>query len=463
MITKKTISINDLNFWPDNPRFINKGLRDNQKDILNYLIANENYKVRELAERLAEDIEAPLIENLVVYLNRDKNIVYEGNRRLAAYKALMNPLLVNDEATREKFNKLKIDMDSKFNYPRLDVEVDCLVTSDREKAFEYIVRKHNSPNDPVYERSWGDLERANFNIIISGDDPAKEDLLKVEIADRIGEFNFPGEYGDKVLGPGYVTTLFRMVAAKSVKTLKITYEDGNVVLPDTEDFNNTLGIIIMDVLEKATFKEKPLSRLNADEIIEYIEDTSSASKRKEYKKWVRDIGSTGDAPMPEKPKQTRNRRSYEYLIPSDCNIDFTNDRASEIFAELQYRLILSAHSQRSVPNAIGVLFRVFLEISLREYGSVFGINFGRNTRVKEMLEKIVKHLEARIEDKNQLDSIKKVSRATPAESILAIETFHEYVHSKDFVPTIPDLKNKWKRLQVFFEILWAEIKKQKYK
>lgn len=450
-VAKEPIAIKDLNFWHKNPRFFNLDLGDNQNKILNYLVSNENYKVKELAKRISADIDAPALENLVVYFNNDKNIVYEGNRRLAAYKSLENPIIIKELDIRNKIIDMKREIGN--NRSISDIKVDCLVTSDEEIALDYVKSKHNNPNDPVYQKSWGDLERAVFRV--NYDNGGKDLLLKIKVAERINELGLPEGYANQVLGPGFVTTLFKIIAAKTVDILGITYEDGNVELPNTDEFNITLGNIIVKILEKDEFHDKPLSRLKEVEITEYIEKISSHKDNDKLNKWLMNIKPMNE--VLDKVKKRSPRTPPGRLVPADCRIEFTNKRASQIFDELKNKLVLGDNNKNSAPNAVGVLFRVFLELSLKEYGKVFRLGFGQNTKLRDMVRVSVNDMQTRITDEDILEYVKKSVKAPPDESFLSAQTFHEYVHSTDVEITAAYLNGQWNRLERFFNILWDEI------
>lgn len=112
---------------------------------------------------LAKDIkEHGLLENqqiVVVYSERYKKyVVYEGNRRIAAIKLLMNP---------EKFNflsKVTIDKVKRIakNATLIDT-VDCYVT-DEDEAFWIMERVHSGEDKGRGTKEWGAREKENFQV-----------------------------------------------------------------------------------------------------------------------------------------------------------------------------------------------------------------------------------------------------------------------------------------------------------
>src|SRR5690606_14166215 len=146
-------------------------------------------KIAELAEEIAKESDLPQIERLVVYRVNGKNVVLEGNRRLAVYKLLDDPELTEDTGLRNKLKALKdkIKVDKSF-------KLECLVTEDKEQGLRYIERKHLRGNNEV---SWGDNERAHHNAR-RGNANQKESL-KVAITKIIKDLDFPEELKEQVL------------------------------------------------------------------------------------------------------------------------------------------------------------------------------------------------------------------------------------------------------------------------
>ena len=148
------------------------------------------------------------------------------------------------------------------------------------------------------------------------------------------------------------------------------------------------------------------------------------------------------------------------LIPYDCNMIIYERKINNIFCELKDDLLID-DSNKAVPNAVGVLFRVFLEISLDHYAKVNQNGFKKNDTINKKISWVVKHLISKGYEKSKFNNINKVGSAKKENTYLSIENFHEYVHSTTTQPSSSELKAKWDNLQEFFEILWGEIPKKK--
>ncbi|MDP2364802.1 MAG: hypothetical protein Q8M94_13675, partial [Ignavibacteria bacterium] len=100
---KKEIPITQLFFDPLNPRMADKFGKATQTEIIQELVKKHN--ILKLADEIVKNKDYPELERYIAIEDDEKLIVLEGNRRLAAYKCLIDPGLV-PETEREKFKKL---------------------------------------------------------------------------------------------------------------------------------------------------------------------------------------------------------------------------------------------------------------------------------------------------------------------------------------------------------------------
>jgi len=458
-IEQKTLAIKDLSLWDENARFPDKYFSKTEKELIGYFCSKKDFKISELAEEVVKEFDLPQIEKLVVYELNGKKIVLEGNRRLAVYKLLNDPELTDDSKLKTKILglKAKIKLDDNF-------KLECLLTQDKEQGLRYIDRKHLRGNNEV---SWGDNERAHHNAR-RGNANQKE-LLKVAITKIIKDLHFPEELKEQVLGPGYVTTLWRLIEQKPAwSTFGFSLDkSGNLKITD-KDFKEKLKVIIFDVLQKSKFNEKLFSRLNVKDIEGYLKQIStddykrvSDAIKKQTNKDLFGKETTTISPTNNSGKKSIPKSSLrKYLIPKTCVFIISETKINNIYSELKNNLLLD-DSANSVPNAIGVLFRVFLEISLDHYAKMNSHGFKKADTINQKISWVVQSLKDKGIDEKKFNNINKVGSATGAKSYLSIENFHEYVHSGTTQPSSSELKTKWDNLQEFFEILWESLKPKK--
>lgn len=153
--------------------------------------------------------------------------------------------------------------------------------------------------------------------------------------------------------------------------------------------------------------------------------------------------NSNEIKQPTKAGNKRDINKRKYLIPGHISISIQNPRINQVYIELRKLEI------DKFPNAISVLFRVFLELSLDEYIDVNKLtNINSNSNLNKKVQECLKHLKenSRIKD----ECIKPVNISiADHNSIFSINTFNSYVHNKHMHPDPTQLKNAWNQLEGF--------------
>ncbi len=454
---EQKISLENLLLWDENARFPDKYFNKSEKELIKYFCEKKNFKIEILAKEIVKDFDLPQLEKLVVYDTDEKKIVLEGNRRLTVYKLLNNPELAPNNTLKSKFQKLKKEININNNFL-----FDCLVTTNKFEGFRFIERKHVNGNNEV---GWGHQERANHNV--RRGKATKKEEFKVAIAKIIKDLDIPEILKDQVLGPGYVTNFWRILdSSVAWKEYGFKLKDnGELEIKDPE-FNRKLKVIIYNVLKKEDFFGKKIDSrsLNTNkEIEEYLKSIKSDDSKKvdeEVKKNTTNNlfgeNTTNIQPTKKKAKINPKSTTRSYLIPKTCRLDIKEVKINNIYRELRDNLLID-DSNKSVPNAVGVLFRVFLETSIDYFWEKKkGQTFADDIKLSGKITKVCEYMEQEnLADKKQLKNIRTV--ATDKNNLLSIQNFHSYVHSYRTQPTSSDLKLKWDNLEEFFEILWNSL------
>lgn len=453
---KEQIALKDLKLWDENARFPDKYFNKPDKELISYFLSKKDYKIRDFAEAVVADFDLPQSEKLIVYDSGNGLVVLEGNRRVTAYKLLLDPTLTDDESLQGFFRELK----SKIEIDENSL-LECLVTEDKEQGLRYIDRKHANGNNEV---GWGDTERAHYNK--RRGNAKKDELFKIALAKVIKDLDFPEALKEQVLGFGFVTTFYRILNSSPAWDLFgfSLNDDGDLVSTDP-DFKEKLKVIILNVLEQQDFEGNKINSrsLNKNEDIEgYLgsikkEDAKKAEEKIEDKTQEDIFGQeTIQVTKTDARRSNPKSTSRSYLIPKTCILTIDETKINNVYRELKDDLLLD-DSNKAVPNAVGVLFRVFLEITLDFFLDKEGIAINPDTKLAGKITKVADHMEtSNIATKNQLKNIRRVAIANT--SILSIDGFHDYVHSYKAQPGSSDLKQKWDNLQEFFELLWNYIK-----
>ena len=118
-------------------------------------------------------------------------------------------------------------------------------------------------------------------------------------------------------------------------------------------------------------------------------------------------------------------------------------RQKAIWEELQFRLRLADH-----PNAISVLFRVLLELSIQNYiDQVALTSIGQRDTLAQRVQKVADdlHKKGKI-TKRYLELFDKFARH---DALISADTLNRYVHSQNFAPSPEHLKALWDALSEF--------------
>ena len=262
---KQDIQILKLILWDQNPRFPEEYFRKTETELIDFLLTKkgEKEKLLELAKSIIDNInEITPWERLIVYKRKNDHIVLEGNRRLMVYKLLLNPELTTIAKAKEFFNEAKSKVKINKNF-----SLECLVTTDKDKGLKYVELKHLESG----YKSWGEPERNNFKRRRGGAD--EKLIIKTEIDAIVKRLDFPQELKDMILGKGYVTTFYRVIAENAAKDFFGYEADGEQLKIRDKNFEEKLKVIIWDLLKK---KDKNGNKLDSralnkkDDVTKYL-------------------------------------------------------------------------------------------------------------------------------------------------------------------------------------------------
>ena len=370
--------------------------------------------------------------------NPQRYRVLEGNRRLAALRVLENPETVAETVTPAVLSSLrKLSREYQGN----PVEtLACVAVRDRDAARHWIELRHTGLNEGAGIMGWGSDEAARFRARTRTPEIHSQAL---DFLEKRGDLSVD----DRRKVP--VTTLKRLVETPDVRAkLGLGVHKGTLMLlADEARVARALMHIISDLVSG---KKR-------------VPDLYTKSQRQIYARDLpRDVivppTTTGHGMAAteaagtvhrKRPRQAQPRRR-DRLIPGDCVLSIPRGRICDIEAELR-KLSLEEH-----PNAVSVLFRVFLELSVDSYLTEHpqaGANIDSKLRVKVV--KVAADLEAR--KKLDRQQAKAVRNTATGQSFLApnINTMHDYVHNEHIFPAPSDLRASWNNMQALFVAMWT--------
>ncbi|MBQ3422564.1 MAG: hypothetical protein IJH34_13115, partial [Romboutsia sp.] len=142
-------------------------------------------------------------------------------------------------------------------------------------------------------------------------------------------------------------------------------------------------------------------------------------------------------------KDNRDINDRKNLIPGRVQIKINNPRINQVYKELKKIDI------NQLPNAVAVLFRVFIEISMDEYIEINTLNnVTQNSKLNNKVQECLNDLKTKKLIKQEFIKPVNVS-ISDKDSIMSINTFNSYVHNKHMFPDSTQLKNSWNQLEGF--------------
>jgi len=438
---KKDIRIEKLIVNPENYRF---DPVDNQGEAIDLMLEEKGEDILNLAKHIFEYGVDKAKDSRVLEEKNGFFLILDGNRRATAIKCLNDISLVKDPSLKKRFLKI---LEGNGSIPK---DINCFVYKSEKDAAGWIKLDHTGKNEGVGQDPWGTAEQERFDY----------------------------KFGGKISPATQLIDLFSKATGKSFRTKDVKISTVNRILSNPEA-RSYLGIDINkgDVTVMAE-KGETISRLGAlfTKIIKDDVPVAEVYKAPQAIKFMKDLfvskpklsakslgltssGPDGSgAPLRRALPKSSSRKN---LIPRECILRISEPKINNIYRELRDDLLID-NTPMATPNAVGVLFRVFLEVSLDYYlVKRCGGTLKQDATINQKIAAVTGYMEKnKIATGGQLSPVRSVS-GTKKTDILHIQRFHEYVHSTTIQPDASSLKAKWDNTQEFFEILWGDLEKKK--
>lgn len=434
-----SLPVSDLLIDVENPRLVQTNVP--QREAIRAIASDQQAKLYTLADDILNWRLNPMDPLLVMPQqgSTTRYIVLEGNRRLAALRVLENPDLIDGAVPANLLRRFKALSE---RYQEAPIEnVRCSIVSSRAEANHWIELRHTGENEGAGTVRWGGEETARFRQRSRNE--SEPHLQVLDFLEERGELH----RGERNRIP--VTSLRRLLGTPYVRTkLGIDLRDGEVVTryPNT-DVAKALGRVVHDL---SSGKVKTQHIYTTDDRIRYVDSLpdSILPDLSHPHREFRTLGSKSPkAVSSPKPKQPTTQPPRSRLVPRDLSLTISEPRLAEILRELR-TLDLDDYK-----NAVAVLFRVFLELSLDSYIARHSLTVPERLNVKltAVAEDLKKH------GKLSPQQLKPIKRAAQADSFFAptITTMHQYVHNQYFFPAPSDLRATWDSLQPFIVAVWG--------
>ena len=396
---------------------------ENSDNALRWLFENKELHMRNLANDILKQgkiYEPPLVKKL-----GSKFIIYDGNRRVACLKSICNPKFPYNKDLENYFLNLKNSWQGE-----LPNRILCQVEKDIGIIDEILYRRHTGVENGVGQSRWDGEMKDNFRQRTNKSKAKPVEDIVTELLDKEG-YRFKNKLPR--------STARRLLTRKNSNRIGFEIVEGKIIFHKTKeevvetlarvahDLSDVDGIRLPDIWSSKEQKEY-LDRLENEGLIRGITSKPEPISKSE---------SISKSPL--RPNKRRN------LIPQNSpNIspEIVDQRIYNIWYELRYALNFDNHL-----NAISVMFRVLLELSISRQAKLLGITFGEKEKFHAKTYKVAQALEAN--KKIELGCLKKIERLSDGSKFISISTFHQYVHSVDFFPSQGDLIAIWDNLADF--------------
>ncbi len=431
-----TIPLSDLIADSENPRLPTRNL--DQEHIIRAIASHQGRKLVELAQHIIDNGLNPTDPLFIMESLDNRYVVLEGNRRLATLRILEKPDILKGDVDK---NIEDAFLAKSVAYRTNPIEeVSCVLFEDRDEAYRWIVLKHGGEQKGVGTVPWGSQEKSRFAA------QSIESPTEIALLDYLEKNGFLTPDERQVVP---LTSWQRLIRSPDVREkLGITIENKRVKrLAEEDEVGAALAYVALelangDIRTGDIYTKKDRIRY-AKNLPQDIVVTPTLKKGIVLQTVAKTKEKSKKAQTPKKPQQ-RIR-----LIPDDCVLKVTNPRIANVEEELRDLNV------NYYPNAISVLFRVFIELSVDAYIECTKLNVKDGARLKHKMNEVVRHMvDSGALTKQQAAPVRKAAQGkswlTPSTHL-----FNEYVHNAYMSPEPNDLRAAWDNLQPFITVMWS--------
>lgn len=445
------IPLKSLVLWDDNPRTFDKNFPNpDQKEIISRYSSDKLLRIaRNILKYQKEDLQPG---EFTVVKKGTRYVVFDGNRRLSAYKILLNPDLATEK--KDKF----IEFSKEFIFDG-NKKLRFNIAPDIKSA---LLRIDDLHNDNFHE-NWNPTAQTNFALLnIDGQiktlKQKKVHLKRDSLYKKIKFFHFNKKIKEIVDNPNKfkVTSLERIVdSTVGKKYLNYDFnEKGEIIIRGDEDrFNKILKTVAEDVaLGNADSRKQQTNDLKEDY----------------FKKTLKKLGLIDEKEDKETRKAVGTISKKDWVTFEEYkNYDSSHgaDRVKDILKEL-YRV---TPKNGDNTNLLAISLRVVIELAvyskLKHKSKISKIIYDEKTRranegkelpknwtpgLKEMLKYVLDEADSLSVDTQDKKTISKVMKDRKD----FIESLDLFIHDVTYHPTETQVREIWKSFgRPIFEII----------
>jgi len=421
---------------------------DSQREAFEQMADVQGGKFLALCKHIAHHGLSPTQRFIVIPDDDNQFIVLDANRRLTALRALEQPDLVQAQLTEAEMKQLKQLADS-FE-PSEDVP--CVVFARREDADVWVELLHEGESDGAGLVAWSAQQKTRHRA------RSGTKAVHLQVLEFVRNEGAPSPETVRRYDRGTypVSTLERALTTPHVRQqLGIELADGQVqtrfpkseVLKGLTKLVDEIGSGTVKVAQFMTVADRVayVDRFKDEQLPDPRSRADTAAPLNQAPEKPPEKQATGKGR--DKDKQHSTARSK--LIPAEFTISIGTPRLNDIYVELKRKLRVD-----EVPNAAGILLRVFLELSVDEFIERNDVMLPKDKTLANKVAAVADYMEAQgiMTNKQALpvrEAVKSDDRLTLATNLNAL------VHNRDMTVSGNDLKAIWTRLAPFVEKLWV--------
>lgn len=439
------IEYSRLRMDPRNPRLPIEP--DSQRDGFGEMAAQQGQKLVALCKHVAENGLNPAHRFIVIPDDEKNFIVLDANRRLTALRGLEQPDLLKDRLSEADMKQLR-KLAAAFSPPE---DVPCIVFEKRDDADPWIELQHQGESDGVGLVEWTAQQKARFRSRRGG-----ARLVHLQVLDFVRTQGEPSAEATSLIDRGRypVSTLERVLMTPYVREkLGVDIVDGRVItrFPKSEVLKgltrlvNDIGsrnIKVGDVMSIGD-RKKYINRFKPAELPSPDAEMEDAAP----------LDAAPDKAHGTATKSHDRKRSTERtkVIPTEFSVTIQPTRINDIYLELKRRLKVD-----DVPNAVGALLRVFLELSVDHYVDRLKVpvRFKEHTLANKVTAAVDYMVSTQAMTEKQAAPVREAVKS--GDKVSLATNLNALIHSPDMTVSGNDLKALWGRLEFFVRKLWSD-------
>lgn len=434
-VVHQELPVSSLDLDTENPRH---GPVSDQSAALARLIGDQRDKLVRIAVDIHDHGLSPAQLFIVTPATTGRFTVLDGNRRLAALRILDNARLLTATLHSDDFARVTSGTRS---HP---TAVLCAVVPNRDEARLWLERSHGGQLEGIGPVPWSSAAKYRFNPDPLSRGHTANAIRVLDWIRRRLEDDDPAHTNLNTVESDSVTNLGRLASDPDIRhIIGFDFNSGTVALKDDDRavvrrllrvIEDLVGDTTVTQLKNKLDRAKYVTELLATDTYETpdsgsrdLREDSDASASAEGEQSA--TTAAGDASASERTQKTK--RSTKPIHPlADIDTSPLHPRIQSIMDEVRKL------NRDKFPNAVAVLLRAIIELTVTEYLQYKGNIPGQNTKLPTKIRRAMRILGITEKDAEFQPLQTKLKDRN---SIISVPNLHQYVHNVNALPGKSDL------------------------